>query len=228
MIRLPTGHDYAQTFTTADGLNTSTYTTISFSKTSTHAGTGYAFMGYTGTSTATIVYQPSNGDVYHLQNVSIDEGSGPPTTTFNGDFSITGTMTAATKSFNIKHPDPSKPDYRLRHWCIESDTPGGMVMYTKTVEISTTSEKFMMPDWFKHLTKDVIVFVTPFKHFGSGWGECVDNELQVHTTTKGQFNILITASRNDHCATMMCPQEVEYTTVAPIIDEDEEKKMPPK
>ena len=62
MIRLPTGHDYAQTFTTADGLNTSSYTTISFSKTSTHAGTGYAFMGYTGTSTATIVYQPSNGD----------------------------------------------------------------------------------------------------------------------------------------------------------------------
>ena len=83
-----------------------------------------------------------------------------------------------------------------------------------------------MPDWFKHLTKDVIVFVTPFKHFGSGWGECVDNELQVHTTTKGLWNILITASRNDHCATMMCPQEVEYTTVAPIIDEDE--KMPPK
>ena len=80
-----------------------------------------------------------------------------------------------------------------------------------------------MPDWFKHLTKDVIVFVTPFKHFGSGWGECVDNELQVHTTTKGQWNILITASRNDHCATMMCPQEVEYTTV-PIIDDDEEKK----
>ena len=131
-----------------------------------------------------------------------------------GDINITGTMTAATKSFDIKHPDPSKPDYRLRHWCIESSLPGGMVMYTKSVDMSTTSETFSMPDWFKHLTKDVIVFVTPFKHFGSGWGECIDNELQVHTTTKGQWNILITATRNDHCATMMCPQEVGYTTVA--------------
>jgi hypothetical protein len=91
--------------------------------------------------------------------------------------------------------------------------------------MSTTSETFNMPDWFKHLTKDVIVFVTPFKHFGSGWGECIDNELQIHTTTKGQWNVLITASRNDHCAINMCPQEVEYTSLAPIIEIDEEKEM---
>ena len=140
-----------------------------------------------------------------------------------GDLTITGTMTAATKSFDIKHPDPDKIDHRLRHWCIESDKPGGMVMYTRSVEMSTTSETFNMPDWFKHLTKDVIVFVTPFKHFGSGWGECIDNELQIHTTTKGQWNVLITASRNDHCAINMCPKEVEYTT-APIIEIDEEKQ----
>ena len=53
-----------------------------------------------------------------------------------GDLTVSGTMTAATKSFDIVHPDPSKPDYRLRHWCVESDIAGGMVMYTQSVEMS--------------------------------------------------------------------------------------------
>ena len=83
-------------------------------------------------------------------------------------------------------------------------------MYTKIIELDTASETLSLPDWFKHLTKDVMVFVTPFQHFGSGWGECDMNTLHVHTTTKGQWNVLITASRNDMCATMS-PQEVEYS-----------------
>jgi hypothetical protein len=120
-------------------------------------------------------------------------------------------LSAGTKSFDIVHPDASKSDQRLRHWCIESDKPGGMVMYTKIIEMDTTSETLSLPDWFKHLTKDAMVFVTPFKHFGNGWGECVMNTLHIHTTTKGQWNVLVTASRNDMCATQMCPQEVEYS-----------------
>jgi len=132
-----------------------------------------------------------------------------------------GSISAAVKPFEIEHPDPAKPDMRLRHWCVESDTPGGMVMYTKTVDMSTTSETFDMPDWFKYLTKNVIVFITPFKQFGSGWGECIDNTLKIHTTSTGKWNVLITADRNDKCATTMCPQEVEYTPVVqpePVIN----------
>jgi len=205
-----------RSFDVTDGLNHSTYTTLAISITAV-ATTEYWQLGYQASYTGV---QPSAGDVYHIQNVSvsIDEVS------VLRDLSIYGTMTAAIKSFDIVHPDPEKPDYRLRHWCIESFIPGGMVMYTKSVEMSTTSETFNMPDWFKHLTKDVIVFVTPFKHFGSGWGECVDNELQIHTTTKGQWNILITASRADYCATTMCPLEVEYT----IIDVETEMQPPPQ
>ena len=102
---------------------------------------------------------------------------------------------------------------RLRHWCVESDVVGGMVMYTRAIDMNTTSDTFDMPDWFKYLTKNVIVFITPFKQFGSGWGECIDNTLKIHTTSIGQWNVLITASRDDKCATTMCPQEVEYTPV---------------
>ena len=56
----------------------------------------------------------------------------------------------------------------------------------------------------------------PLRHFGNGWGECDMNTLHVHTTTKGQWNVLITASRNDMCATMMCPQEVEYSSTSTL------------
>ena len=88
--------------------------------------------------------------------------------------------------------------------------------------MNTTSETFNMPDWFQHPTQNVIVFVTPFNHFGSAWGECASSILHIHTTTKGQWNVLITASRADYCAIMRCPQEVEYTTVAPIVDKDKD------
>jgi len=136
-----------------------------------------------------------------------------------GNILCSGTISGSSKSFDIEHPDPEKMNtYRLRHWCIESDKPGGTVMYTKSVEMNTTSETFNMPDWFKHLTKDVIVFVTPFKHFGSAWGECVDNILHVHTSTKGKWNILITASRADVCSQHICPQEVEYIPEEPEIN----------
>ena len=47
----------------------------------------------------------------------------------------------------------------------------------------------------------------------------------MHTSKGGMYNVLITASRADYCAVNMCPQEVEYTTLAPIIEIDEEKEM---
>ncbi len=69
---------------------------------------------------------------------------------------------------------------------------------------------FLVPAWFQHLAKDVIVHVTPFKHFGSAWGELLDDGLsiQMHATTRGQWNVLITASRKD-AFTSCCPQEIE-------------------
>ena len=45
--------------------------------------------------------------------------------------------------------------------------------------------------------------------FGSGWGECVGNTVDLHVTTLGQWHVLVMADRKDECA-MTCPQEVEY------------------
>jgi len=152
---------YSQTFTAADGLNTNTYTTISISRLATKAAVYWA-LGY-NQWWSNNNSMPSANDVYHIKNVSFSVDSGLQVLE---DLTITGTMTAATKSFDIKHPDPDKPDYRLRHWCIESDKPGGMVMYTRQMKATKAQTiTFEMPDWFQHLVQNVIIFCSPYEHF---------------------------------------------------------------
>jgi len=145
-----------------------------------------------------------------------------------GNILCSGTISGTTKSFDIKHPDPSKQDYRLRHWCVESDKPGGMVMYRKQITATKASTIIInMPDWFKHLTKNVIIFCSPYEHFGNAWGKYIDNNIiEIHTSKGGKYNILITCDRADHCAVNECPQEVEYIPEEPEIDND--NGMPPQ
>ena len=145
-----------------------------------------------------------------------------------GNILCSGSITArsassAVKSFDIEHPDPEKQNtYRLRHWCVESDVAGGMVMYRKQVTATKASTITLeMPDWFKHLTKNVIVFCSPDEHFGNAWGKYIDNNIiEVHTSKGGKYNVLITCDRADLCATSMCPQEVEYIPENPTINND--------
>ena len=132
----------------------------------------------------------------------------------SNNLTVGGAFSAATKSFDIQHPDPAKStDWRLKHWCIEGDTPGGGLMYRKTIEMEASTQTFQMPDWFTHLAKDVVCMVTPFKHFGSGWGEVLEDKktIEVHVTTLGSWHVLILASRSDMCA-MCCGLDVEYQT----------------
>ena len=108
----------------------------------------------------------------------------------------------------------------MRHWVVESgDSPGGSLIYRRTVDMQSTTETLEMPDWFQHLAKNVTVSLNPHKHFGSGWGECQGNTVELHTTTLGQWHVLIMADRNDAAATS-CPQEVEYIEQPPDISGD--------
>ena len=134
-----------------------------------------------------------------------------------------GSISAAIKPFEIEHPDPKKQNtYRLRHWCLESaDCPGGMVIYRRQITATKASTITLeMPDWFKHLVKNVIVFCSPDEHFGNAWGKYIDNNIiEVHTSKGGKYNILITAGRNDP-SSQSCPQEVEYIPENPTINND--------
>ena len=122
-----------------------------------------------------------------------------------------GAINGATKSFEIPHPDPNKSNMRLRHWCMESDIPGGSVIYKRQIT-STKAQTiiFTMPSWFKFLTKNVIIFCSPYEHFGNAWGKYIDNNIiEIHTNKDGKYNIMILADRNDKSA-KMCEKEIEY------------------
>ena len=76
-----------------------------------------------------------------------------------------------------------------------------------------------MPDWFKHLIENVIVFRNPYEHFGNAWGKYIDNNIiEIHTSKGGAYNILITCDRADWCAESNCPQDIEYIPAEPTND----------
>ncbi|MCP4482853.1 MAG: tail fiber domain-containing protein [bacterium] len=54
-----------------------------------------------------------------------------------------------------------------------------------------------LPNDYKGLDKDAIVYVVPFKHFGSGWGEVKDNQLELHVSQAGTYNVLVFADSKD-------------------------------
>jgi hypothetical protein len=144
-----------------------------------------------------------------------------------GDIRATGTVYGATKSFDIAHPDPAKPDMRLRHWCTESDEPGGSLIYRKQIDAVHGNSIITMPAWFKHLSTDVLCFASPVRHFGLCWADqdADDaNKVILGTSKAGVYNVMITAKRSDICATTMCPQEVEYIPEKP---EDPPPPFPP-
>jgi hypothetical protein len=114
-----------------------------------------------------------------------------------GDIGCNALYINGTKSFLIDHPTPSKKQegFKLKHFCIESDRVD--LQYRRTVTLEHTTQTFPLPAYFSDLTTDAICMCTPYKHFGSAWGEVQGNELTVHATTLGQWHLLVIAERND-------------------------------
>ena len=44
---------------------------------------------------------------------------------------------------------------------------------------------------------NVMVHVSPFKHFGSGWGETINNTLNIYCNADGFYNIQVVGTRDD-------------------------------
>ena len=82
-------------------------------------------------------------------------------------------------------------------------------MYRQQHNLTSSTATFELPDYFQYLAKDVIVLVSPFEHFGSGWGSVMGNQLQLHVTTLGLWNVLVTGARKDPCA-LQCDRRIEY------------------
>jgi len=132
-----------------------------------------------------------------------------------------GSFTATSKSFVIPHLDTSKvaddgKEWKLIHHCIESDHP--YLQYRETIAMTNTTQTIQMPvTWFPHLVSDVCVHMSPFQHFGSGWGQLQDDgcSLELHVTTLGTWHVLVTGIRKDPCGLECRAMPTEYQEDSP-------------
>jgi len=98
------------------------------------------------------------------------------------------------KHFDIVHP--TKTGYRLRHRCLEGAL--AYLYYHYQFECVEGLNTFPLPDYFDALNKDVLIYVSSFKHFGVGWGESVgNNTLNIYCNASGFYNIQVVGTRND-------------------------------
>jgi len=132
---------------------------------------------------------------------------------------VNGSFQATTKSFVIDHPSKSKAGWKLRHWCVEGDAPGGALLYRRTITASMAGVvDITMPEWFAPIAKNIQVYCNGFRHHGTAWGEQDASYLAVihiNCSRGGSYHVMISADRNDKCATSMCPQEVEFEEQIP-------------
>ena len=84
---------------------------------------------------------------------------------------------------------------RLRHRAVESDRT--RLLYEYQLECQVGLNTLTLPDWFEVMNADCLVQVSPFRHFGVGWGEVLGGELQVTVNSAGTYNALVLGTRSD-------------------------------
>src|SRR3990167_2256649 len=117
---------------------------------------------------------------------------------------ITGTLSKGAGTFLIPHPDPAKKDsFKLRHSFVESPTAGDNI-YRFSITASSSDEivNIPLPSYYQYLNENTQIWVSPFEHYGSGWGEISNDltQLHIHCEKKGAYNILCIGTRKDKIA----------------------------
>ena len=152
------------------------------------------------TSTGTI-----NAGIFTAGSVASTGIISGPTFTCSGtgtfvNISCTGNMTSTgafnatgSKNFDIKHP--FKEGYRLRHRCMEG--PLAYLFYHFQYDCKVGYNEFAMPDYFDVMNTDVLVYVSPYEHFGCAWGKTDKNKLIIKCSIDGTYNIQVIGTRND-------------------------------
>ena len=130
-----------------------------------------------------------------------NQGYGNKTTYIYGNLQVTGSISKGSGSFDIPHPDPKKTEtHRLRHYFVETPSAGGNI-YKYQIKCKKGKNYIDLPDYFKYLNKDSLVWVNPVKHFGRAWGEVEENrKVRIVVDKKGIYNILIFGDRKDDLA----------------------------
>jgi hypothetical protein len=125
----------------------------------------------------------------------------------------TGICTTSSGSkFKIPHPDSSKPKgTSLKHSSIEVPTAGDN-LYRWTIDIKNGTAVIQLPDYYKFLNKDDMVWVAAVDNFGRGYGEVDDKQeiLTVKADLDGRYNVVLIGTRKDEAAKKYWQGPEEY------------------
>ena len=103
----------------------------------------------------------------------------------NSEVVIAGALSKGSGTFRISHPDPKKNEkYYLQHSFVESPTRGDNI-YRWQIDVKEKRHTIKLPDYYKHLNENDMVWINAVKHFGKAYGEVnvEQTELTIHTHT---------------------------------------------
>jgi hypothetical protein len=156
----------------------------------------------------------ANG-IYSIWVSGTNNNVGVKTTSATSTLTVNGSVSKTSGTFDIRHPDPAKPDKRLRHSFVESPTAGdNLYRYEITIDEDGGKASQDLPDYWRHLNENPQVWVTPVDHFGTGYGvvDPLSETLTIHASKAGRYNVLLIGTRKDPDAVKHWEQYgLEYT-----------------
>jgi hypothetical protein len=120
----------------------------------------------------------------------------------SGSLNIEAALSKGSGTFKIKHPNPvSASKYYLQHSFIESPTRGDN-LYRWSKNLFSGSNSLDLPDYYRFLNENSMVWVNPIEHFGRGYGKVNENQTQIDIEVEndGEYNILCIGTRKDKVA----------------------------
>ena len=116
-----------------------------------------------------------------------------------GTFNVRGAIAKGSGTFKIDHPDPLKTNtHYLQHGFVESPT-GGDNIYRWNITTVNKMCTIKLPDYYKFLNKDDMIWVSPVNHFGRAYGTVNQEQTEISITadTDGVYNVLLVGTRKD-------------------------------
>ena len=115
----------------------------------------------------------------------------------------TGNLSKGSGTFTIPHPNPSKTNtHKLQHSFVESPTRGDN-LYRWKKQLVEGDNIITLPDYYKYLNENDMVWVNPVGHFGRGYGSVNEEQTEINIVvdTSGEYNVLCIGTRKDKVAT---------------------------
>jgi hypothetical protein len=115
---------------------------------------------------------------------------------------VYGSLSKASGCFSISHPDPAKnATHNLQHAFVESPTEGDNI-YRWQVQTTAGTNVITLPTYYRFLNKNDMVWVSPYRNFGSAYGEVTADQccLIVCSNQDGCYNVLLIGTRKDEHA----------------------------